>query len=93
LRGVVKVRRKRLRLASGEVIEGEPKSRAGRRDVFLPEPVVEELEAHLERFVDATLDAYVFTSPRGDAAGAQQLPVPGLEAGDGSRRPPGLEVS
>ncbi len=34
--GVVRIRRKRLRLASGEVIEGEPKSKAGRRVVALP---------------------------------------------------------
>lgn len=65
VRGRVKVRRKRLRLASGRVIEGDPKSRAGRRDVYLPAPVVEELRAHIEAFVEPGPDAFIFTSPRG----------------------------
>ncbi len=63
--GIVRVRRKRLRLASGDVIEGEPKSKAGRRAVALPEPVVDEFRVHLARYVNADLDAYVFTSPLG----------------------------
>ncbi len=36
----ITVRRKRLRLASGEVIEDDPKSRAGRRTVALPAVLV-----------------------------------------------------
>jgi integrase len=63
--GVLRIRRKRIRLASGEVIEGEPKSRAGRRDVVLPAPVVDELRAHLGHFTAHGADAYVFTSPDG----------------------------
>jgi hypothetical protein len=63
--GVVAVRRKRLRLASGEVIEGAPKSRAGRRLVALPSPVTAELAHHLRRFTEAGEDAYVFTSAAG----------------------------
>jgi integrase len=63
--GVVRVHRKRLRLASGAVIEGQPKSRAGRRVVALPQPVVEEFRVHLTRYVAADLDAYVFTSALG----------------------------
>jgi integrase len=35
-RATITIRRKRLRLASGQVIEDEPKSRAGRRSVALP---------------------------------------------------------
>lgn len=49
---LVAVRRKRLRLASGEVIEGAPKSRAGRRLVALPAPVIAELDRHLRRFTE-----------------------------------------
>ncbi len=64
-RGTVTVRRKRLRLASGEVIEDNPKSDAGRRTVALPEPLVTELEQHLLEFVAPRVDAYVFTSPEG----------------------------
>ncbi len=62
--GVVRVRRKRVRLASGDVIEGAPKSRAGRRDVALPAPVVEELRAHLDTYTGPDPDDYVFTSTR-----------------------------
>lgn len=65
LHAAVAVHRKRLRLASGEVIEDDPKSRAGKRVVALPQPVVDELERHLERYVDADPDAYVFTSETG----------------------------
>jgi integrase len=62
---VVHVRLKRLRLASGEVVEDAPKSAAGRRTVALPAPVVEELRQHLEGQADAKVDDYVFTSPDG----------------------------
>lgn len=60
------VRRKRLRLASGEVIEDGPKSRAGRRKVALPAVLVADLDHHRELFcAGATPDDYVFTSPEG----------------------------
>jgi integrase len=65
LRSSVAVRRKRLRLASGLVIEDDPKSEAGRRRVALPAPLVAELERHLLTFVGASADAYVFTSEAG----------------------------
>lgn len=61
----ITVRRKRLRLASGDVIEDDPKSSAGRRTVALPEPLVAELSRHLSVFVVADPDAYVFTSSTG----------------------------
>jgi len=64
-RAVIVVRRKRQRLASGEVIEGDPKSAAGRRTVAIPEPLVEELRDHLGQQADCGLDAYVFTSEAG----------------------------
>lgn len=64
----IAVRRKRLRLASGEVIEDDPKSRAGRRNVAIPAVLVTELEQHRAAFAgDATADDYVFTSPTGEA--------------------------
>lgn len=65
-RGVVSVRRKRLRLASGEVIEDSPKSDAGTRTVALPAPLVVELKQHLLEFAAPGPDAYVFTSSTGD---------------------------
>jgi integrase len=64
--GVIKVRRMRQQLDSGEIIENEPKSEAGKRTVALPEPLVDELREHLSRFVDKGVDAYVFTSTDGE---------------------------
>ncbi len=64
--GVLHVRRKRQQLDSGEVIEGPPKSEAGKRTVALPEPLVEALRDHLRRFVERGEEAYVFTAPEGE---------------------------
>lgn len=63
--GNVIVRRKRLRLGSGEVVEDGPKSAAGRRSVALPGPVVTELHQHLERYGVDGDDKYVFTTDGG----------------------------
>ncbi|MDQ4099053.1 MAG: site-specific integrase, partial [Chloroflexota bacterium] len=60
------VRRKRLRLASGEIIEDGPKSRAGRRKVALPAGLVADIGRHREAYgCNAADDDYVFTSPEG----------------------------
>jgi integrase len=64
-RATVAVRRKRLRLSSGEVIEGGPKTSAGRRIVALPLPLARELTRHLGRYVEDPEDAYVFTTSSG----------------------------
>jgi integrase len=61
----ITVRRKRLLLASGQVIEDSPKSEAGRRRVALPKPLVEEFEHHLASYGSAGADSYVFTSSNG----------------------------
>jgi hypothetical protein len=53
------VRRKRLRLASGELIEGPPKSEAGRRTVALPPLVVAALERHLAEYTGEGRDDLV----------------------------------
>ena len=65
LHATINVHRKRLRLASGAVIEDDPKSDAGRRRVALPAPLVGELQRHLEQFGLESADGYVFTSPGG----------------------------
>lgn len=65
LHATITVRRKRLRLSSGKVIEGEPKSIAGRRTVAVPGPLVAELERHLGAHAQGGLDGYVFVSPDG----------------------------
>ncbi len=59
------VRRKRLRLASGEVIEGDPKSEAGRRTVSLPQLLVAELRAHVLQFAQPGATGYVFVGSTG----------------------------
>ncbi len=62
----ITVRRKRLRLASGEVIEDGPKSRAGRRKVALPVSLVAELRRHhVAHCAGARPDDYVFTASMG----------------------------
>jgi integrase len=66
LHAVISVRRKRLRLASGEVIEDDPKTEAGKRRVALPTPLVVELERHLATHGGTGPDAFVFTSPMGE---------------------------
>ena len=62
---MIHVRRKRQQLDSGEIIEGAPKSEAGKRTVALPGPLVDVLRAHLAEFVAKGDDAYVFTSSDG----------------------------
>jgi integrase len=63
----ITVRRKRLRLASGEVIEEGPKSDVGRRTVALPATLVDELEQHRATHrAEAGDDDYVFVSPTGE---------------------------
>ncbi len=66
LHATVAVRRKRLLLASGAVVEDGPKTTAGRRQVALPKPLVEELERHLGLYGGAGADGYVFTSAAGN---------------------------
>lgn len=65
LHATVSIRRKRLRLASGDVIEDAPKSDAGRRKVALPRPLVDDLSHHLANYGEAGPDGYVFTSAEG----------------------------
>lgn len=73
LHAVVNVRRKRLRLSSGDVIEDHPKSAAGRRTVALPITLVTELDRHLAQHVGASTDAYVFTSSLGQPLDASNF--------------------
>ena len=47
------------------MIEDQPKSRAGVRDVVLPAQAVDELREHRERSARPEPDDYVFTSPEG----------------------------
>jgi len=65
LHATVSIRRKRLRLASGDVIEDAPKSDAGRRKVALPRPLVDDLSHHLASYGGPGPDGYVFTTAEG----------------------------
>jgi integrase len=46
----------------GQIVWGAPKTRAGRRSITLPRPVMDELQWHLNRWAGEEL---VFTSPAG----------------------------
>ncbi len=61
--GVVNVRAAYIERANGQLQLGPPKSRAGRRRIVLPWPVVEMLRAHLDTYVDDRPEALVFTGP------------------------------
>jgi len=51
-----------IELPDGTTTFGPPKTKAGRRTVAIPDSVFEELEEHLDAYVDASPDALVFTS-------------------------------
>lgn len=65
LHATITVAEQRVRLDSGEMMVGPPKSDAGRRTVAIPAPLVAELADHLGRYVVAGADAVVFTSASG----------------------------
>jgi len=63
--GWIHVRRKRIRLESGKVIEDEPKTEAGVRRVAFGDHLLDELRVHLRTYASKGFDAYVFTTPTG----------------------------
>lgn len=52
-------------MSNGSIEFGPPKTRAGRRSVSIPSPIIPALEHHLSVYVDSQPDALVFLSPRG----------------------------
>jgi integrase len=62
--GIVKVRGSMGEIG-GRLIEGPPKSAAGRRDVAIPEAIVPELRAHLDEWSEEGQDGRVFVGPQG----------------------------
>lgn len=66
LHGWVNVREQVVDVA-GKLDLGPPKTDAGRRRVAIPPHVVPDMEQHLEQWVDADPDAYLFTGPYGAA--------------------------
>lgn len=61
--GTIRVRSAYVERSTGALELGPPKSRASRRRVDLPGPVVELLRAHLEHYVGPDDRALVFTGP------------------------------
>jgi integrase len=59
------VRRSQAELKGGLVIVKDPKSKAGRRPVAIPDVVIPELRRHLEWFAAKDLDGLVFVGPKG----------------------------
>ncbi|HET7489355.1 MAG TPA: site-specific integrase [Acidimicrobiales bacterium] len=49
----------------GGLYWGQPKTKAGRRSVSVPGPIMDELVAHMANYCDDGQDALVFTSPAG----------------------------
>ena len=62
--GVLRIRRAVVRV-NGEVIVGDPKSAAGRRDVAIPPHVRPDLQLHLRRHVGPDPDALLFPARGG----------------------------
>lgn len=62
---VIRVRRKLMQRDSGELADGDPKSKAGRRTVSMPAFLVDELRTHLAEYVHEGARARVFTTPTG----------------------------
>lgn len=52
-------------LDGGILVEGTPKSRAGRRMVAIPPEIIPDLRAHLEKFAERGEGGRVFVGPRG----------------------------
>lgn len=70
LRRTVTISRKVVELTGAGLVEGTTKTKAGRRTVTLPRPVLAELEAHRDAFPSTGL---VFTSPEGHQVRAHNL--------------------
>ena len=64
LRGTIRVSEQLVEV-NGTLYEGPPKTKAGRRTVPLPRPVVDALTQHLAEYADEDPRALVFPSPRG----------------------------
>jgi len=61
----VRIAKSGVQADSGDIEDGDPKSRAGFRTVNFPDLIVPDLRAHLEDFVGPRPDNLVFTGARG----------------------------
>ena len=62
---VVRIVRQAKQLDSGEIVHGPPKSEAGKRTVFLPALMTDDVQYHLDHFVGPEPDAPIFRGPKG----------------------------
>ncbi|GLY87925.1 hypothetical protein [Actinoallomurus iriomotensis] len=61
----VRVREQLIELDDGQMILAPPRSRAGKRTIGFPSVIIPELREHLDAYVDATPDAFVFLGTKG----------------------------
>lgn len=61
----VRIERQLHQLKHGELVLGPPKSEASRRDVVIPEAIIDDLIKHLMNHVGPEPDALVFTGEKG----------------------------
>ena len=62
-----------LTACGGEMVLGDPKTKAGRRVLHIPENVIPYLKAHLEKFVDVGPESCLFKGPKGDSVTTRTL--------------------
>lgn len=78
---------------AGVRVLGPPKSEAGRRTVTIPATIMSDLLDHLQRFVGAEPEAWVFTGPRGGPMRQNYISVQWRKAlALVPEAPPGLRV-
>jgi integrase len=65
--GVIRVRAALAERSTGELLRGQPKSRAGVRSVTLPRPIRPLLARHMARFAVDDPEALIFTGDKGAA--------------------------
>jgi integrase len=63
--GLIRVRRAVIRPRTGPVVK-PPKSRAGQRDVFMPDWMLDDLRQHLDEHARPGLDGLLFANYRGE---------------------------
>jgi hypothetical protein len=83
----VRVNASTWEMEDGRLIDGDPKSHAGKRTVAFPADIVPELADHLERFADPKPNGLVFIGPKGGACDGRTSARSGTELGERSTFP------
>ena len=61
----LRVRRATAEMEDGTQMDGDPKSRAGKRPISLPHGLHRDIEAHMERYAQPGMDGRLFVGPQG----------------------------